>query len=140
MILSRLCKGDVKDYEIGQKPPWNRPIERLAVKKFRYDSTKARIYLNDDFFIGKVPRPVWNFEIGGKLQISSWLQVRRMDSADYRKKPKYAFLRPLTYFELWEFLRILTAVRETLKTLKDFPPFEDIKKSIVPKQPFPPYY
>ena len=98
------------------------PEEHFILKP-TYVAEEERIYFADPasikkknqntFWIGNITQAMWDFEIGGLAQLELWLKHRI-----YHAKPqRFGFPRAITYEELTIFLRICSAIKETLKIL-----------------------
>jgi len=73
------------------------------VEKSRYDPDKQRLYINQTEYFGKVPTEVWEFMVGGYQVLRSYLRYRRG--------------RNLTGDEIEHLLRVITAIKHTLRLM-----------------------
>ncbi len=82
------------------------PKEELGTICFNARKTKGKKNIVDEssFCVYNIPKRVWEFEIGGILQLTQWLDSRRYD----------ALGRDLTVNEVDEFLKIINAIEHTL--------------------------
>ncbi len=72
-----------------------------VVQKVRYDEASQQLYINAEQFFAPVPPEVWAFRVGGYAVCEKWLTERRGQK--------------LSLDERLDFLRIITAIAETLR-------------------------
>ena len=82
------------------------PIVGLnQVETVRYDEANRRVYINKAQYFEGVSPGVWNFHIGGYQVCQKWLKDRKG--------------RILSYDELTHYQKIIVALRETIRLMKE---------------------
>lgn len=89
-----------------------------VVEEIRYDRQNHRIYINNKQFFEGIVDEEWNFFIGGHQVLDRWLK---------EMKGKKLSLEDIRYF-----IRIIAAVRETIKVMRELDDlYHNIEKTLV---------
>jgi len=73
------------------------------IDKVRYAESGGRVWINQIQYFGGVPKPVWEFSIGGYQVCHKWLKDRKG--------------RPLTYEDIQHYQKIVAALQETIRLM-----------------------
>jgi len=79
--------------------------DHLVDNRMRYVDAQKRVYINGEQFFAGVPKDVWEFQIGGYQVCEKWLKDRKG--------------RKLTVDEIGHYQRIVTALSETIRLMKE---------------------
>ncbi len=75
------------------------------VEKAQYTETGARVWINKTQYFAGVPKPVWEFHIGGYQVCHKWLKDRKG--------------RKLTYDDTQHYQKIVVALNETIRLMAE---------------------
>jgi len=73
------------------------------IEKVRYAESGGRVWINQTQYFGGVPKPVWEFSIGGYQVCHKWLKDRKA--------------RQLTYQDIQHYQKIVAALQETIRLM-----------------------
>ncbi|MCL4357320.1 hypothetical protein M1512_00255, partial [Patescibacteria group bacterium] len=99
--------------KIGGRKPYN--AEDWQIKDAHYEKSSKRIYVNDGQYFEGIEEEVWSLVLGGYQVCEKWL------------KDKKKFVHVLKTDDLKYYMKILVAVRETIKTQKEIDAVKFIK-------------
>ncbi|MCX6909277.1 MAG: N-6 DNA methylase, partial [Verrucomicrobia bacterium] len=85
-----------------------------VVEKVQYTDNDERVWINPQQYFGGVPKPVWEFHIGGYQVCDRWLKDRKG--------------RKLSYDDVQHYQKIVVALSETMRLMQEV-------DALIPKWP-----
>jgi Type ISP C-terminal specificity domain len=76
-------------------------IDKIEFRPDPHDPEKGRVQINAEQYFERMPRPVWEYKIGGYQVANKWLKVRKG--------------RLLTFDELQHYGRVVAVLDETIR-------------------------
>lgn len=101
LALLHLLKSSVLD-----SPDARYPVQGSdKVEKVIYEENKKRVYVNTQQYFEDIPKEIWEYYIGGYQVLAKWLKERKD--------------RDLSLAEIEHYLKVITAIKRTLKLQKE---------------------
>ncbi len=102
------------------------PENHVFIKKPLFDQASSYLYFDGGkkefgFWIKNISQEIWDFDIGGYPQLSSWLKWRRYRPKSSEKgiTHKYQFTRGLRAEEIRIFFQMVVIIQQTIQIRKE---------------------